>query len=69
MIEIIIKYERVSRLINDQIKILILPVMTVHCRPANRELRCFYGKTRLRSKVFNLDKTLVLTLLWKGVRF
>ena len=25
--------------------------------------------TRLRSKVFSLEKTLVLTLLWKGVRF
>ena len=26
-------------------------------------------QTRLRSKVFSLEKTLVLTLLWKGVRF
>ena len=26
-------------------------------------------ETRLRSKVFRLEKTLVLTLLWKGVRF
>ena len=27
------------------------------------------GASRLRSKVFSLEKTLILTLLWKGVRF